>query len=271
MSRTLAMVFDFDDTLAPDSTSGLMAELGFDAPAFWTGEFDQMLRDGWDQVPGFLYKLQQLSDEKGGVITADFLKSWGQRLPLFDGVEEVFDLLRAFIAQEAPGVNLEFYLVSSGIGQILRHTKIAHHFTEIWASDFAYDKNNAIKAPKRVVSFTDKTRYLFQISKGIIGEKAKDYYLVNERFDEFRIPMSQMLFLGDGATDIPCFSLLSRKGGEAIAVYHGQRRDSWKKARHFIKEDRVKMIERADYRAGSPLLDTIQGLLSEMIERNKLT
>jgi len=270
MKPTLALVFDFDDTLAPDSTSGLMAELGFDAPAFWAGEFDQMLREGWDQVPGFLYKLQQLSEEAGGVITADFLKDWGQRLPLFDGVEDFFDRLRDFIKQEAPEVNLEFYLISSGIGQVLRHTKIAHHFTEIWASDFAYGPNGGISAPKRVVSFTDKTRYLFQISKGIIGEKAKDYYLVNQRFDDFRIPMAQMLFLGDGATDIPCFSLLKRKGGEAIAVYHGQRIDSWKKARHFITEDRVKMIGRADYREGSPLLDTIQGLLIEMIERNQL-
>ena len=267
MEPILAVVFDFDDTLAPDSTSGLMRLVGFEPKAFWSGEFEAMLAEGWDQVPGFMHKLIELSEQQGGLITADFLADWGRRLPLFEGVTEVFGLLREYMAQAAPGFRLEFYLISSGIGQILRHTAIAPEFTEIWASDFSYNAAQAIAFPKRVVSFTDKTRYLFQISKGIIGAKAKDSTLVNQRFESFRIPMHQILFVGDGYTDIPCFSLLARKGGEAIAVYQKERPETWKKARGFVKDERVKMFERADYRPDSPLLDSLKGLLVEMAER----
>src|SRR3989339_1520575 len=113
MKHKIAVVFDFDDTLAPDSTTGLMEELGFDAEGFWAGEFETMLKNGWDQVPGFMYQLVKISEAQGGKITATYLQNWGARLPLFAGVPEFFGELRQFIAQEAPWVGLEFYLISS--------------------------------------------------------------------------------------------------------------------------------------------------------------
>jgi len=267
MSNIIAVIFDFDDTLAPDSTTGLMEQVGFDAEGFWAGEFEEMLKTGWDQVPGFMHQLVQISEAQGGKITESYLADWGKRLPLFEGVPEFFAGLRRFMAEQAPDVELEFYLISSGIGEVMRNTAIAGEFTEIWASDFHYDQRGAIAGPKRVVSFTDKTRYLFQISKGIIGEKAKNHQLVNDRFDQFRIPMKQMLFIGDGYTDIPCFSLLKRKEGEGLAVYHPERRGSWKKARQFVKDERVQMIARAEYGPDSELTDNIQGLLLEIVEK----
>lgn len=266
MTAKIALVFDFDDTLAPDSTTGLMEQLGFDAMNFWSGAFEEMLASGWDQVPGFLYKLIELSNERGGLITADYLADWGRRLPLFEGVEGFFDVLRQYAAKEAPGMELEFYLISSGIGQVLEHTPIAHQFTEIFASDFHYDAQGRIAAAKRVVSFTDKTRYLFMISKGIIGEEKKKYYRVNDKFDDFRIPFTQMIFVGDGGTDIPCFSLLKRKGGQRIAVYHGERRSSWKKARGFVRDERVEIMEEANYAPDSALMKSLKNLILDIAE-----
>ncbi|OGG96361.1 MAG: hypothetical protein A2508_03390 [Candidatus Lambdaproteobacteria bacterium RIFOXYD12_FULL_49_8] len=267
MQNKIAVVFDFDDTLAPDSTTGLMEALGFDAEGFWGGEFEEMLRSGWDQVPGFMYQLVKISEAQGGKITSTFLQEWGKKLPLFEGVPEFFGELRLFMAQTAPAVELEFYLISSGIGEVIRHTPIAHEFTEIWASDFYYHPQGSIAGPKRVVSFTDKTRYLFQISKGIIGEAQKNYRAVNDRYQEFRIPMEQILFVGDGYTDIPCFSLLKRKGGQGLAVYSPTRQDSWKKARSFVKDERVELIARAEYSPGSALSDNLRGLLQEIAQK----
>ncbi|MDT8446040.1 MAG: haloacid dehalogenase-like hydrolase [bacterium] len=267
MNPKIALIFDFDDTLAPDSTTGLMLEMGFDAPSFWEGDFVRMLASGWDQVPGFLHRLIELSEEKGGLLTRDYLADWGRRLPLFEGVAGFFDQLRQFAQEQAPGVDLEFYLISSGIDSVLRHTAIAQEFTEIFASDFHFNEAGRAVAAKRVVSFTDKTRYLFMISKGIIGEETKKYYRVNDRFDSFRIPFTQMIFVGDGGTDIPCFSLLKRKGGQRVAVYHGEHRASWKKARGFVKDERVEIMEQADYSPHSPLMNSLKNLLLEIVEQ----
>src|SRR5690606_28901318 len=123
----------------------------------------------WDPVPAYLYEMIELSKSgEYGAITQERLAQWGQRLPLHDGVETLFSRLRAVVKAQHPQVQLEFYLISSGIGDVVRNTAIAHEFTDIWASEFVYDDKGAVSFPKRIVSFTDKTRYLFHIQKGIV-------------------------------------------------------------------------------------------------------
>src|SRR3546814_7042913 len=121
------------------------------------------------------------------------------------------------VREQHPRVQLEFYLICSGIGDVFRHTPIAHEFTDIWASEFNYGDDGAIEFPRRIVSFTDKTRYLFHIQKGIIGQASRGKpFEVNRKVpeDKLRVPFEQMIFVGDGYTDIPCFSLIRRRSEE---------------------------------------------------------
>ncbi len=261
MQENIAVVFDFDDTLAPDSTSGFLAECGLDVPHFWQEEVQPLLADNWDPVPAYLYKMIEKS--RGGEIepiTRQALMNWGSRLPLFAGAEDIFERLRAVVKEINPKVMLEFYLISSGIGDVLRHTKIAHQFSAIWASDFVYDDADQIKFPKRVVSFTDKTRYIFHIQKGIFGPHFDDKpFEVNRKVptEKIRVPINQMIMVGDGYTDIPCFSLVRREQGIAIGVYDRQNSDRRGRAWGFIEEGRVSNLAAQDYREGYGLSDSL--------------
>jgi hypothetical protein len=179
MSDVIALIFDFDDTLAPDSTSGFLESIGVDTQQFWTQRVDPLLAQDWDPVPAYLHEMISLSRAaEHGLITQDKLQQWGKSLPLHAGVQSLFGRLREQVRLAHPQVQLEFYLISSGIGDVVRHTAIAHEFTAIWASEFVYDSQGGISFPKRIVSFTDKTRYLFQIQKGIVGRLIRWFLLV---------------------------------------------------------------------------------------------
>jgi len=261
MQETIAVVFDFDDTLAPDSTSGYLGQCGLDVPRFWREEVQPLLQDNWDPVPAYLHKMIEKSNS-GEIepITRANLAEWGAKLPLYDDAELIFDRLRQAVNLTNPRVTLEFYLISSGIGDVLRNTKIAHEFNAIWASDFVYDAADKIKFPKKIVSFTDKTRYIFHIQKGIFGpEYADKPFEVNRKVAQadIRVPISQMIMVGDGYTDIPCFSLVRKDQGIAIGVYDRKNREKWGKAWGFIEDGRVSNLVPTDYREGSGLSDSL--------------
>ena len=259
--QKIAVIFDFDDTLAPDSTSALLEDMGIDARKFWQETVQPLDNADWDPIPAYLYSLIELSNSSQEyAITKEKLISFAHRLKFHTGVTRIFDLLREHLRKADPEIGIEFYLISSGIGEIARNTKIAKHFTDIWASEFIYDANGKIKFPKKVVSFTDKTRYIFQISKGIIGSEARgNPFEVNKRmaYKDFRIKLEHMIFVGDGLTDVPCFSLIRRYNGITIGVYDRHRKERWGKAWNFIEEGRVTNLLSANYSSQSDLTSTL--------------
>ncbi|NOY81678.1 MAG: haloacid dehalogenase-like hydrolase [Kiritimatiellaeota bacterium] len=252
MHNVIAIVFDFDETLAPDTTSGFLSELGVDVPTFWRRQVQELLDDGWDPVPAYLYRLVELSRSAGTtpLITREKLAAWGRRVRFYRGATHVFGRLRKHAESAFPQVEIEFYVISSGIGEIVRNTRIAKQFTDIWACEFHYDERGGIVFPRNVVSFTDKTRFLFQISKGLVGPEARRRpFEVNRKIaaGRRRVPFDQMVFVGDGYTDIPCFSLVRGQGGAAIGVFDAENREKWGRAWGFIEDDRVSNLVPADY------------------------
>jgi phosphoglycolate phosphatase-like HAD superfamily hydrolase len=247
MSDVIALIFDFDDTLASDSTSGFLESMGVDTASFWKDEVDPLLsQQDWDPVPAYLYQMIQLSQSgKHGLITQQRLKDWGARLELHDGVPTLFQRLRAAVRAEQPQVQLEFYLISSGIGDVVRSTPIAHEFT-------------------------DKTRYLFHIQKGIIGRDFRNKpFEVNRKVpeDRLRVPFDQMVFVGDGYTDIPCFSLIRRAGGFAFGVWDPKHRDKRSRAWGFIEEGRVSNLNQARYDEHAELYQWLEEAVTSLAGR----
>lgn len=271
MSDVIALVFDFDDTLAPDSTSGFLADIGADPAAFWKDRVDPLLAQDWDPVPAYMYRMIELSRQGFlGPITRQRLAQWGARLPLHPGVDTLFARLRKVVHDIHPQVQVEFYLISSGIGDVVRNTPIAAEFTDIWASEFTYDEEGAIAFPRRVVSFTDKTRYLFHIQKGIVGAPSRGKpFDVNRKVpeDRLRVPFNQMIFVGDGYTDIPCFSLIKRAGGVAFGVWDPKHRDRRSRAWGFIEEGRVSNLNQARYDPDAELYQLLEVALASVADR----
>ena len=271
MQERIAVVFDFDDTLGSDSTTGFLKRSGLsDIEGFWK-EVGFMMQEGWDPVPAYLHHMVEASQQgKINPMTRESLISWGKELPLFEGVEHVFSHLRSVVKDTNPRVSLEFYLISSGIGDVLTNTRIADEFTDIWASEFHYDEKGNAVYPKRIISFTDKTRYIFQIQKGIIGQDSRSKpFAVNKRVpaDQVRIPLNQVVFVGDGYTDIPCFSLIKQQGGIPIAVYDQRHTEKWGNAFQFVADGRVSNLHSANYQQGSDLVNFLTMAVRSLSER----
>ncbi|OZI75010.1 haloacid dehalogenase-like hydrolase [Bordetella genomosp. 12] len=267
MSDVIALVFDFDDTLAPDSTTGFLESIGVDTAAFWKDSVDPLLSQAdWDPVPAYLYRMIELSRQgEHGAITRERLQQWGARLPLHKGVSTLFERLRQAVRSAHPRIQLEFYLISSGIGDIVRATPIAGEFTDIWASEFIYDDAGGISFPRRIVSFTDKTRYLFHIQKGLVGPEYRNRpFEVNRKVpqDRLRVPLDQMVFVGDGYTDIPCFSLIRRAGGYAFGVWDPNHRDKRSRAWGFVEQGRVSNLNFARYDEEAELYQLLEAALT---------
>jgi hypothetical protein len=267
----IAIAFDFDDTLAAESTTGFLKTLDIDVADFWK-HTDALHEQGWDPVPAYMFKVLEESRRRpeGERITRELLAAWGARLKLYNGVTRVFDRLRRHAASIDPEIEVEFYVISSGLGEILRSTRIARYFSEIWASDFAYNEKGEIVFPRRIVSFTDKTRYLFHIAKGLIGpEYANQPFAVNRKTpgQQLRVPFDQMIFVGDGYTDIPCFSLVRERGGYALGVYNSQEQEKWRRAWGFVDVGRVSNLVSANYGKNADLTINLHMAVEAIADR----
>jgi hypothetical protein len=259
---TIAIVFDFDDTLAPDTSSSFLESLGVDVKDFWTKRVQSRIDEGWDPVPAYLYEMIQISKSADlqKRITREKLLRFGREVKFYNGATRIFSRLKKNVQSFNPNISVEYYLISSAIGTLLRETSIAKHFEQIWASDFHYSLNGSIEFPSNIVSFTDKTRYIFHVSKGIFGQKFLGTpFEVNRKIppQELRIPLDQIVFVGDGYTDIPCFSLVRKHGGVAIGVYDQEHREKWGRAWGFIEDGRVSNLVPADYGSKSALSNSL--------------
>jgi len=270
MHEIIAVVFDFDDTLAPDTTSGFLARHGIDATDFWLNQVNPLYADDWDPVPAYLHKMIEASNEGRLPLTRQELEQWGRNAPLHEGTGSIFKRLRATVEETNPKATLEFYVISSGIGDVLRSTPVAHEFKDIWASELHYGSDGRATFPRKIISFTDKTRYLFHIQKGLIGKPSRGKPLeVNRKFshEELRIPFANMIFVGDGLTDVPCFSLLTKENGMAIGVYDKHHVTKWDRAYQFIAEKRVSTLYSANYSEGSDLSNFLTMAVRNLAER----
>lgn len=267
-AQRMAIVFDFDGTLAPDSTTAFLRHLGVDVTRFWSEGVEPRVRAGWDPVPAYLYEIWRLSrsERAPGPVTREAFRRFGQAMLFFPGAVELLPRMVQRLRDGRSALELELYLISSGIGEILRSTTIADRFVSIWASDFHYDADGRLEFPRNIVSFTDKTRYLFEISKGVGGEEGgTGPFAVNRKvpLDRLRIPLERVIFVGDGYTDVPCFHLVRKNGGVAIGVYE-EGREVEQQALGLLEDDRVSDLVPADYRPGSALSRLLEQAVDEI-------
>lgn len=260
----IAVIFDFDDTLMPDSTSALLNAHGVDARDVWMRQVPELVKRGYD--PPLAY-LKLLLDNAGadrplGDLTNAALRRFGSTLgdKFFPGIPEIFDDLRAVpTAGEVRDVSVEFYVISGGLREIiLGSTVVQSYFNGVYGSELGEDPHTGVvRDVMRCITFTEKTRYLFEINKGIDSKDSRTQpHLVNEDIvqEERRVPFDRMVYVGDGLTDIPCFSLLQSMGGTAFGVFDPTHESSAKRAfQEFLRPKRVLGVHAPRYRDADEL------------------
>ena len=267
---TVALVYDFDGTLSPGNMQeyDFIPSVGKKNEEFWAESNRLAEEQDADSILIYMWKMiREAQVSQIPVRREDFHKS-GRKIGLFEGVREWFGRINAYAA--AKGIRTEHYINSSGIKEMIEGTEIAHEFRHIYACSFLYDHNGIAVWPAVSVNYTNKTQFMFKINKGI--EEVFDSHRINKYVpeEERPVPFRNIIYFGDGTTDIPCMKLVREKGGHSIAVYPPEERESRREAMQaLIDENRVSYACGADYRAGNGL-DILVKRIIDKIEADSL-
>ena len=262
--KTIALVYDFDGTLCPRPMQeySFLPKIGVDAAEFWA-ESNRIARDeGADPLITYMHLLYKKAKAAGIRIDREDLVAQGREVELFAGVMEWFDAIAEYIRlrTESQHVALRHYLISSGLTEIIEGTPIYPRFHNVFASEYWFEAYD-LPYPKRVITDTGKTQYLFRINKGL--ENLSDS--INQHMAEGvrPIPFANMIYFGDGDTDVPSMAVMRKNGGFAVAVHPpGKPRT---KCIDLLEADRIDFFAPADYRRGHDLFRRTCRLLDRII------
>lgn len=263
----VAVMYDFDKTLSTQNMQefNFIGNVGMDPVEFWSEAGKLAEEEGMDPILAYMFLMVSKSKEAGREITKDSFKNLGKGVQYYKGVEDWFDLINN-VGNDL-GLDVEHYIISSGVKEIIEGTSIFKHFREVFACEFHYDEDGNAVWPKNAVNFTNKTQFIFRINKGALD--LSDNRAVNEFVleDERPIPFFNMIYIGDGDTDIPSMKLVKQGGGYSIAVYPI---DNPGVAKHLVSDGRANFFCEADYSEGSELFCTVSDIMSEIAAHNKL-
>ena len=255
----MAIMYDFDKTLSTTDMQNyaFIPALGMTPDEFWgaTGEFSK--KTGCERILSYMWMMIKLSKEKGIQCTQKWLNSLGKEVQYYPGVETWFKRINEY--GKSKGVRVEHYLVSSGTKEIVDGTSIAKEFKKIYGCEFYYDPETKLPIwPKFAINYTQKTQYFFRISKGITN-KTDDS--VNNKTVSRRIPYENMVYLGDGMSDVPCMVLVKQNTGNAIAIYNKKEQGN---VSSLLRGGRVNFACLADYSENSDLDKTMKLIIDKI-------
>lgn len=266
-NKIIAIMYDFDKTLCAKDMQEytFIPNLGIEAKDFWNDA--NVLRENskMDQVLTYMYLMFRKTVDNNRSLKRNYLNEMGKNIELFPGVLEWFDRINEY--GKSLGVEIEHYIISSGLKEIIEGSKIGDKFKMIYASEFFYNEDGNATWPKLAVNYTNKTQFLIRINKGILDisddNRLNDKMLENDR----RISTSNMIYIGDGYTDVPCMKLTKENGGVSIAVYNENKSDMAKK---LLNDGRINFMVKSDYRENTEMDKIIKKTIKSMVINTEL-
>ena len=257
----IALIYDFDKTLCTKNMQEyefIPDKIRMQPDEFWTQSRGLAAEHGMDQILAYMYLMVSKAQEmKVRVMRDDFVRL-GANVDFYPGVEEWFDKISNY--GHDLGVEIEHYIISSGLKEIIEGCSIYKHFMHVFASEFMYDEYGKPCWPKVSVNYTTKTQFLFRIGKDVPDLSRDDevnHYVADS---DRRISFANMIYIGDGLTDVPCMRLVKKEGGHSIAVYDGRRSAD---VEDLLRYERVNHIYPADYSAGSELFVRVCDIIGQ--------
>lgn len=266
--KRMAICYDFDKTLSPDDMQAftLIPSLEMEKSDFWA-QSNKLAQDNrMDNNLAWMYQLLQLSQIKRKSIKREYFREVGKSVPLFKGVEKWFDRVNNYASKK--GIEVEHYIISSGLKEIIEGSVIADKIKRIYASSYLYSADGIAEWPAQAVNYTNKTQYIFRIAKGIFDENDER---VNDSMQnyELHIPYENFVYIGDSATDIPCMRLVKSKGGYSIGVYDPDKKMKDKVYRLYA-DGRLSYYTAADYSAQGELTHYMKTIIDEIAAKENI-
>ncbi len=271
LQNTIAIVYDFDGTLSPKPMQEytVLPKIGIDPSVFWDEVDTNFKEEQGEMMLTYMRLLLEKAKEKDVPVGRGDFAAMGKDVKYFPGVEDWFDRINAFVAEEGNGqVKIEHYIISAGLREILEGVSIYNRFANVYASEYYYDQHAVPKFPKLLITDTTKTQFLFRINKG----KHDLTESINQHMEWYMrpVPFQNMIYIGDGLTDVPSMTVVQANGGNSIAVYKQQPGEEVKNAslevcRELLDIKRVNFIAPADYSEDSLLESHTKILLRSII------
>lgn len=261
----LALIYDFDKTLSPRDMQEfhLIKSLGYDNPIDFWKECDEFShKHNCDGILSYMY----LIVKKNKNLTKQDLINEGKYIELYKGVNTWFKRINEYGKKHH--VNVEHFVISSGLTDIIKGTPIAKEFKKVYACCYVYDKDGKVLWPSRLVNYTMKTQYLFRINKGVLAETNDEDLNSSTPETEKYIPINNMIYFGDGSTDVPSMKVVQQNGGVTVAVFGDETKKN--KAEQLYTDKRANFFVKADYSKGSRIEKIVQGIIDSIEVRNKL-
>lgn len=260
-NNVVAFVYDFDGTLSPSNMQeyGFIKAIGKNKEQFW--EENRLLTEKNDAngILCYMYLMLTKAQENSISLRRESFQNFGKDIKLYNGVIEWFDLINLYAANK--GLNIQHYIISSGLKEMIEGTDIANKFENIYACSYLYNIDGIAYWPAVAVDYTAKTQFLFKINKGI--KEVSDTVKINTYIpeDERPIPFEHFIYFGDGETDIPCMKMVKEHGGNSIAVYKRTKKEM---AEKLIHQNRVNFACPADYSADKEIYHVVTTILDKI-------
>ncbi|HRR02224.1 MAG TPA: HAD family hydrolase [Treponemataceae bacterium] len=255
-----AIMYDFDKTLCTRDMQeySFIPGLGISADVFWA-EAGKLAGKGMDPILAYMYLMLKKARDADIPIRRENFVSLGHDIGFFPGIDEWFDRIDQY-GREC-GVAVQHFIISSGLKEIIEGSRIRDKFTKIYACEFHYDANGVADWPLISVNYTTKTQFLFRINKGVLDGTDSDALNRYVPEEDRPVPFRNMIYIGDGLTDVPCMKLVKANGGHSIAVYGKNNR---KKVEELLVDQRVDFLAPADYGPGKDLDVLVKRIIDRM-------
>ena len=284
MGNIIALVWDFDKTLIKGYMQDpVFRHYGVDANEFWK-EVNKLpefyKKQGVKVNKDTIYLNQFIREANGGRfdgLNNEKLREFGKELEFYEGIPEIFTEINNLIEQNSQykeyNIKVEHYIVSTGMTEIIKGSKVAEFIKSVWGCELIEKEGDGAGIISEIgytLDNTSKTRALFEINKGIPQNPEID---VNSKMPHElrRVRFENMIYIADGPSDVPAFSVVKSYGGSTFAVYPNENEKAFKQVERLRKDGRVDMYAEADYTKGTTAYLWITNKISELAENIRQT
>ncbi len=255
----IALIYDFDKTLSTTDMQNFdfIKNLNISPKEFWSNTTKLINDNEADKILAYMYMMLKECQKNNIKLTKEYLNSCGKNIEFYNGVDTWFTRINEY--GKSIGADIEHYIVSSGITEIIEGTPICKYFKKIYGCSYLYENDIAVW-PKVSINYTNKTQFIFRISKGALDIRDDD--TVNRKSKALDISFDNMIYFGDGLTDIPCMKIIKEHGGKSIAIYQEGKSDN---IVTLLNDERVNFALPSDYSENSKLENVVKMLIENMV------